>query len=118
MNSNQMKTIRELEDSRRPDDSPEAQAMAKREDELEQGTALLANIYFTKTNMETLSRRGSRICHITGHEIDDPPEEQANAQFELLQEAVKRKQASWWKSLDGIFEYTNYIEPLPEESVH
>jgi hypothetical protein len=46
LNQNQKKAIRSLETSIKPDKNPEMQKQAQREDNLEQGAALLANLYF------------------------------------------------------------------------
>ena len=113
MNLNQQNTIRKLETDRSPDGSDEAKAIAKREDELERGTALLANIYFTKKNMNTLSKRGLRINHRTGAVVEDPPEEDSNEQWDMLQSHMEKKQKNWWQKVDKIFKYSDYLEPMP-----
>ena len=116
MNSNQRKTIQELESAMTPDESEIAKRIIEREEELEKGTALLANLYYTNKNSRLLLKRGTRMNHQTGGQLPEPNEEDANEQYDMLQDAIKKKQSKWWKSLDRIFFFSTYIEPIPEGS--
>jgi hypothetical protein len=106
LNQNQKRVIRSLEGTM-DWDSDEARKRAQREDDMEKGAALLANLYFTKKNVELLERQGSNVDFATGLDTDTP---QGGQQAELLKQVMERKQQKWWKSLDGIFSYSNYVE--------
>jgi hypothetical protein len=89
------------------EDNPEVQKLATREDELEKGAALLANIYNTKNNMRTLEKQSSSIDFSTGNDYENG---ESNQQADFLKEVMAKKQKKWWKTLDGIFSYSDYIE--------
>jgi hypothetical protein len=97
LNQNQKKVIRSLEGAV-DKDNEEVRRISQREDDLERGAALLANIYFTQKNMGDLAEQS------TGEESH------AGDQALLLKEVMERKQKKWWGSLDGIFAYSNYAE--------
>ena len=111
MNKNQLKTIKSLEQTM-DFDSPEAEERAKREDDLEKGAALLANLYFTKKNIQDLERRASSVNFSTGQDFSDDEIGKRNSdiQADFLKEVIDKKQQKWWKSLDGIFSYSSYTE--------
>jgi hypothetical protein len=85
------------------------QKQAQREDDLERGAALLANLYFTHKNMKTLEEKSSQIDLSTGEDMSTCPGP-VDEQAKLLRAVMDKKKAKWWKSLDGIFEYSNYVD--------
>ena len=68
-------------------------------------SVVLANLYFTQKNMEELATQSSSIYFSTGQDLD--ASNGGQEQVFLLKEVMERK---WWKSLDGIFSYSNYME--------
>jgi hypothetical protein len=86
------------------------QKQAQREDDLEQGAALLANLYFTHKNMKTLlEKQSSRIDFSMGEDRSTGPSP-SDEQAKLLRAVMVKKKENWWKSLDRIFQYSNYVD--------
>lgn len=108
LNQNQKIIIRSLE-GKVDTDNEEVRRRSRREDELERGAALLANLYFTQKNMENLAEQSTKIDLVSGRDLEDSGNGVGD-QALLLKEVMERKQKKWWGSLDGIFAYSNYVE--------
>ena len=125
MNAVQTQSIRTLEKSiKSGSDNAEARTVSKLEDELQRGSALLANLYFTQSNRQSLAQRASTIestnmkemlASLAEENLDEDPseniEEEAEAfdQSAFVEKAMQKKQSLWWENLDGIFKYSQYI---------
>lgn len=109
LNQNQKKVIRSLEGTV-DTDNEEVRKRLQREDDLERGAALLANLYFTQKNMESLVEQSANIDLMSGRDLSGDAVSGADQQALLLKDVMERKQKKWWGSLDGIFSHTNYVD--------
>ena len=100
-NENQRKAIQALEGSAQKDSTDEAKEQAQKEDDLERGTALLANLYFTQKHGELLEQTAQNIAlPIEPEEAKDFAAERGHSvpdQTDLLLAHMEKKQARWWK---------------------
>jgi hypothetical protein len=102
-NTNQKKAIQALEGSVSKDDGA-AIEQARKEDDLERATALLANLYFTKKNSAIIEKVASDIA------LPVNDENKGATQSELVESMMQKKQARWWKTLDGFMGTTGYVK--------
>jgi DNA repair exonuclease SbcCD ATPase subunit len=108
LNQNQKKIIRSLEGATGKDND-ETRKNSQREDDLERGAALLANIYFTQKNMGGLTEQNANMS-LRDLGVNSEDSTGGDQQALLLKDVMEQKQKKWWGSLDGIFSSSNHAE--------